>query len=94
MLFVIIPIEGWVNSWLPTGQTGFVAEKIYPNIKHVVAIFIKIPLMLPVAGISYEIIKFAGKHAGKQAGDRQADRQDRQAGRQDTDRHPCARTLG
>lgn len=64
VLFVIIPIEGWVNSWLPTGQTGFVAEKIYPNIKHVVAIFIKIPLMLPVAGISYEIIKFAGKHAG------------------------------
>ena len=64
VLFVIIPVESWVNTWIPQGGTGFVAERVYPNIKHVVAIFIKIPLMLPVAGISYEIIKFAGKHAG------------------------------
>ena len=64
VLFVIIPVEAWVNSWIPQGGTGFVAEKVYPNIKHFVAIGIKIPVMLPVAGISYEIIKFAGKHAG------------------------------
>lgn len=64
VLFVVIPVESWVNSWLPQTDNTFLAEKIFPNIKHVVAIFIKIPLMLPVAGISYEIIKFAGKHAG------------------------------
>ncbi len=63
VLFVFIPLDAWVNSFVPQGGTGFVAEKVYPNLKHVLAVFIKIPLMLPVAGISYEIIKFAGKHA-------------------------------
>ena len=33
-------------------------------LKHIAAILFKIILMLPVAGISYEIIKFAGKNMG------------------------------
>lgn len=34
-------------------------------LQHIVAILFKIVLMAPVAGISYELIKFAGKHADK-----------------------------
>ncbi len=64
VLFVIIPVEAWVNTWIPQGGSGFIAERVYPNVKHIVAIFIKIPVMLPVAGIAYEIIKYAGKNAG------------------------------
>lgn len=33
-------------------------------LKHLSAILVKIAFMAPVAGISYEIIKFAGQHAG------------------------------
>lgn len=64
VLFVIILVEAWVNTWIPQGGSGFIAERVYPNVKHIVAIFIKIPVMLPVAGIAYEIIKYAGKNAG------------------------------
>lgn len=34
-------------------------------LKHVVAILFKIALIIPIAGVSYEIIKFAGKHSDK-----------------------------
>lgn len=46
VLFTIVP----VGSGLPV------------LLRHLVAIVVKIAFMIPVAGISYEIIKFAGKH--------------------------------
>lgn len=42
-----------------------VGEGLPPILRHVVAILFKIVLMLPVAGISYEVIKSAGKCSDK-----------------------------
>jgi uncharacterized protein YqhQ len=50
-IFTLIP--------LPTNVTVVV--------KHLIAILFKIALMIPIAGISYEIIKFAGKNANNVA---------------------------
>jgi uncharacterized protein YqhQ len=38
-----------------------VGTNLPPVLRHVVAVFFKVALMLPVAGISYELIKFSGK---------------------------------
>ena len=49
VLFVFIPLEG----------------RFPYLIKHLVAILIKVAFMLPIAGISYEVIKLAGKYPNK-----------------------------
>jgi uncharacterized protein YqhQ len=51
VIFVIVPV-------------GVGQPKI---IKHIMAIFFKIGMMIPIAGIAYEVIKFAGKHSGNVA---------------------------
>jgi uncharacterized protein YqhQ len=38
-----------------------VGANLSPILRHVVAVFFKIGLMLPIAGISYELIKASGK---------------------------------
>lgn len=56
LLFISIIIFSVLFTVFPVGQG-------LPNIlRHLVAIVVKIAFMIPVAGISYEIIKFAGKH--------------------------------
>lgn len=56
LLFISIIIFSVLFTVFPVG-VGL------PNIvRHLVAIVVKIAFMIPVAGISYEIIKFAGKH--------------------------------
>jgi uncharacterized protein YqhQ len=58
LLFISIIIFSVLFTVMPVGQN-------LPTIpKHILAIVVKIAFMIPVAGISYEIIKFAGKHAG------------------------------
>ena len=49
ILFVFIPLEG----------------KFPYLIKHLIAILIKVAFMMPIAGISYEVIKLAGKYPNK-----------------------------
>jgi uncharacterized protein YqhQ len=58
LLFISIILFSGIFAVVPVGVGLPVI------LKHLVAILFKIALMLPVAGISYEIIKFAGKHAG------------------------------
>lgn len=58
LLFISIIIFSVLFTVLPIG------EGLPVILKHVLAIFVKIGFMIPVAGISYEIIKFAGKNAG------------------------------
>jgi len=56
LLFISIVIFSVIFTLVPIGQG-------YPFLlKHLAAIVFKITLMVPVAGISYEIIRFAGKH--------------------------------
>lgn len=57
LLFISIIIFSTIFSFIHVG------EGLPFILKHVAAIVFKIFLMIPVAGISYEIIKFAGKHA-------------------------------
>lgn len=56
LLFTVLPISA--KSPMNQGVVGW--EVI---IVHLKAVLIKIALMAPVAGVSYEIIKFAGNHA-------------------------------
>ncbi|MGM0598045.1 MAG: DUF1385 domain-containing protein, partial [Myxococcota bacterium] len=58
-LFLVIGISIILFSLLL--QFPLVDNKLLDNLTKV---FIKIPLMLPVAGIAYELIKFSGKHSG------------------------------
>jgi uncharacterized protein YqhQ len=58
LLFISIMLFSAIFALVPIG----VGQPVI--IKHLMAILFKIVLMLPVAGISYEIIKFAGKHSG------------------------------
>jgi len=58
LLFISIIIFSVLFTIVPIGQNLPVIPK------HILAIFVKIGFMIPVAGVSYEIIKFAGKHAG------------------------------
>jgi uncharacterized protein YqhQ len=51
VIFVIVPI-------------GVDQPKL---VKHVMAILFKIVLMVPIAGVAYEVIKFAGKHSNNLA---------------------------
>jgi uncharacterized protein YqhQ len=56
LLFISIIIFSVLFTLIPVGQG-------LPTIlRHVVAVVVKVAFMIPVAGISYEIIKFAGKH--------------------------------
>ncbi len=57
LLFISIIIFSTIFSFVSVG------EGLPFILKHIVAIVFKVFLMIPVAGISYEIIKFAGKHA-------------------------------
>jgi uncharacterized protein YqhQ len=57
LLFISIIIFSVLFTVMPVG----VGLPTIP--KHLLAIVVKICFMMPVAGISYEIIKFAGKHA-------------------------------
>ncbi len=58
LLFISIIIFSILFTVIPIGQD-------LPIIfKHLVAIVVKIFFMFPVAGISYEILKWAGKNAG------------------------------
>lgn len=57
LLFISIIIFAVLFTIIPIG------EGLPVILKHVLAIFIKIGFMMPVAGISYEVIKFAGKHS-------------------------------
>ena len=58
LLFISIIIFSVLFAIVPIG------EGLPKILKHLTAIVVKIALMIPVAGISYEIIKFAGKNAG------------------------------
>ncbi|MBT4791685.1 MAG: DUF1385 domain-containing protein [Halobacteriovoraceae bacterium] len=56
LLFISIIIFSGLFTALPIGEG-------LPNIpKHILAVVVKICFMIPIAGVSYEIIKFAGKH--------------------------------
>lgn len=57
LLFISIIIFSVVFTVVPVGQDlPFI-------LRHVVAVLFKVLLMIPVAGVSYELIKFAGKNA-------------------------------
>lgn len=58
LLFISIIIFSVLFTIVPIG------EGLPKILKHLLAIGVKIAFMIPVAGISYEIIKFAGKHSG------------------------------
>lgn len=59
LIFISIILFSAVFTFIPIGQG-------LPTIpRHIVAILFKIVLMFPVAGISYEIIKFAGQYPNK-----------------------------
>lgn len=57
LLFISIIIFSSLFAMVPIGE----GLPSFP--KHILAVVVKIAFMIPVAGISYEIIKFAGKHA-------------------------------
>ncbi len=57
LLFTVLPI-----SAKSPGNQGVIGLDLI--IVHIKAVIIKIFLMIPIAGISYEIIKFAGRHSG------------------------------
>ena len=56
LLFISIIIFSVLFTVVPVGQN------LPTVLKHLVAMVVKVGFMLPVAGISYEIIKFAGKY--------------------------------
>jgi uncharacterized protein YqhQ len=58
LLFISIIIFSVLFTFIQVG-TG-----LPTLLKHVLAIVLKIGFMLPIAGVSYEVIKFAGKHSG------------------------------
>jgi uncharacterized protein YqhQ len=57
LLFISIIIFSCLFAFIPVGE----GLSIVP--KHMLAVCLKICFMIPIAGIAYEIIKFAGKHA-------------------------------
>lgn len=57
LLFISIIIFSVIFAIFPVG-VGYP-----PIIKHVMAILVKVGLTLPVAGVSYELIKLAGKYS-------------------------------
>jgi len=56
LLFISIIIFSGIFSIIPIG----VGLPALP--KHILAVFVKILFMIPIAGVAYEVIKFAGKH--------------------------------
>ncbi len=59
LILVSIILFSAVFTLIPVGAN------LPPILRHVVAVFFKIGLMLPIAGISYELIKVAGKCSDK-----------------------------
>lgn len=58
LLFISIILFSIIFALVPVGVG-------YPKvIQHLMAVLFKILLTFPIAGISYEIIRFAGKHSG------------------------------
>lgn len=55
LILISIILFSAVFTLIPVGTN------LPPVLRHVVAVFFKVALMLPVAGISYELIKFGGK---------------------------------
>ena len=55
LILISIILFSAVFTLIPVGTN------LPPILRHIVAIFFKVALMLPVAGISYELIKFSGK---------------------------------
>ncbi|MCM2351033.1 MAG: DUF1385 domain-containing protein [Bacteriovoracaceae bacterium] len=55
LILISIILFSAVFTMIPVG------ENLPPLLRHVVAVLFKVALMLPVAGISYELIKTAGK---------------------------------
>ncbi|MFZ4712364.1 MAG: DUF1385 domain-containing protein [Bacteriovoracaceae bacterium] len=58
LLFISIILFSVIFALIPVG----VGQP--PIIKHAMAMGLKVLFTIPIAGISYEIIRFAGKHAG------------------------------
>lgn len=59
LILISIILFSAVFTLIPVGAN------LPPILRHVVAVLFKVALMLPVAGISYELIKFAGKCSDK-----------------------------
>lgn len=59
LILISIILFSAVFTMIPVG------ENLPPLLRHVVAVLFKVALMLPVAGISYELIKTAGKCSDK-----------------------------
>lgn len=57
LLFISIILFSIIFALIPVGT------HYPPVLKHLVAILFKVALTLPIAGVSYEVIRFAGKHA-------------------------------
>ena len=55
LILISIILFSAVFTLIPVGTN------LPPILRHVVAVLFKVALMLPVAGISYELIKFSGK---------------------------------
>ena len=56
LLFISIVLFSGIFSLIQ------ISEEYNNILRHLIAIILKIGLMIPIAGISYEIIKFAGRH--------------------------------
>lgn len=59
LILISIILFSAVFTLIPVGTN------LPPILRHVVAVLFKVALMLPVAGISYELIKFSGKCSDK-----------------------------
>jgi uncharacterized protein YqhQ len=59
LILISIVLFSAVFTLVPVGTN------LPPILRHVVAVLFKVVLMLPVAGISYELIKYSGKCADK-----------------------------
>jgi uncharacterized protein YqhQ len=59
LILISIILFSAVFTMIPVG------ENLPPLLRHIVAVLFKVALMLPVAGISYELIKTAGKCSDK-----------------------------
>ncbi len=55
LILISIILFSAVFTLIPVGTN------LPPILRHVVAVFFKVALMLPIAGISYELIKFSGR---------------------------------
>jgi uncharacterized protein YqhQ len=70
-IFALVPIGSGpaeLIAFITNNTPDFISsDRVITVVKHLKAIVFKMSLMLPVAGVSYEIIKFAGKHSNNLA---------------------------